>query len=325
MKTIFYEMNIRIGAGTWQLAMRGWGNDYEENDVKDSLSFLLRNGINFIDTAEIYGHGVSEENVGIVLSNFDRKKVAVATKIAGSNFRKNKIRKSIENSLKRLNTEYIDLYQVHWEPSAYTDIRESFRELENTVKEGLIKHIGVSNFTSDKIKVANEVLKDVYIESNQIKYNIIEQPPEKELIFLKENNIKIIAWSPLAQGFLTGKYDHGNNPKGFVRKVNKLFTKENLERFRPLLEILREEANNYHVTVTSLVLAYEMKKGVIPIPGFKNIKQATDIINSLSINLNDNTVERIDNESSSIKIHYRIGFYPPYLPNFLVNFIVRWL
>lgn len=325
MKTLFDEMNIKIGAGTWQMGMKGWGSDYNENDVRNSLSFLIRNGINFIDTAEIYGHGESERNVGQVLRDLDRKKVAIATKIAGSNFRKNKIRKSLENSLRRLNTDYIDLYQVHWEPSTYTNIRESFRELENLAKEGLIHHIGVSNFTADKIKIANEVLKEIPIESNQIKYNIIEFPPEKELEFLTENNIKIIAWSPLAQGFLTGKYDARNNPTGYIRKINALFKKGSFEKFLPLLQILREEANNYHVPVASLVLAYEIQKGVIPIPGFKNEKQASDIINALKLNLNETTMERIEDESNRVKIHYRIGFYPPYLPNFLVNFIVRWI
>ena len=324
MKSLFEENQINIGVGTWQLGMKGWGKDYSSTEAKESLEFLISKGIRFIDTAEIYGNGESERNVGEVLKNFKREQYFIATKIAGSNFKANKIRQRLKGSLERLNSEYIDLYQVHWEPSAYTNLKDSFKELENICREGLIRHIGVSNFSSEKLREISNYLKDCKVESNQIKYNIIERPIQKEINYLNENNIKIIAWSPLGQGFLTGKYME-KKPAGFIRRVNSLFRKESLEKYTPLLNYIKNKSQELNISPATLVLSYEIKKGVVPIPGFKNRKQAEDIINVLTFNLDDQIVREIDKIAEPIiKRYSKMGFYPPYLPNFVVNIIIRW-
>ena len=323
MKSLFDENQINIGVGTWQLGMRGWGKDYSSSDAKEALKFLINNGIKFIDTAEIYGNGESEKNVGEVLSNSKRDKYYIATKIAGSNFKASKIKAKVEGSLKRLKLDYIDLYQVHWEPSAYTNLKESFKELEKICKEGLIMHIGVSNFGSKKIREVSNYLNEYKIESNQIKYNILERPVQEEINYLNENNIKIIAWSPLGQGFLTGKYIE-KKPTGFIRKVNRLFRKESLKKYTPLFDFIKNKSQELNIAPATLVLSYEIKKGVIPIPGFKNIKQAEDIVKVLSFSLNDQIVKEIDDLVEPLITRYsKMGFYPPLLPNFIVNLIIK--
>ncbi len=323
MKNLFSENNIsKIGLGTWQMGMKGWGSDYEDSTVIDALVYGINNGINFIDTAEIYGNGKSEKLIGNALEQIDRKRVYVATKIAGFNATEKKVKKSINGSLKRMKIDYIDLYQVHWEPSIYTNMENLFKELENSIKEGLINHIGVSNFSLKNLEIANSYLKDYKIESNQIKFNLVERPSKEIIEYMNKNNIKLIAWSPLAQGFLTGKYGPGNMPKGFIRKVNKLFKEKNFKRYENLFKILRELSMKKNASITQIVLSYESSLGVLPIPGFKNKNQVKEIVDSIKIEISEDELKEITdviNELGTIKSNEEM--FPRTLPNFLVKII----
>ncbi|MGC8681422.1 MAG: aldo/keto reductase [Thermoplasmata archaeon] len=323
MKNLFSENNIsKIGLGTWQMGMKGWGSDYEDSNVIDALVYGINNGINFIDTAEIYGNGKSEKLIGNALEQIDRKRVYVATKIAGFNATEKKVKKSINGSLKRMKIDYIDLYQVHWEPSIYTNMENLFKELENSIKEGLINHIGVSNFSLKNLEIANSYLKDYKIESNQIKFNLVERPRKEIIEYMNKNNIKLIAWSPLAQGFLTGKYGPGNMPKGFIRKVNKLFKEKNFKRYENLFKILRELSMKKNASITQIVLSYESSLGVLPIPGFKNKNQVKEIVDSIKIEISEDELKEITdviNELGTIKSNEEM--FPRILPNFLVKII----
>ncbi|MGC9176014.1 MAG: aldo/keto reductase [Thermoplasmata archaeon] len=323
MKNLFSENNIsKIGLGTWQMGMKGWGSDYQDSNVIDALVYGINNGINFIDTAEIYGNGKSEKLIGNALEQIDRKRVYVATKIAGFNATEKKVKKSINGSLKRMKIDYIDLYQVHWEPSIYTNMENLFKELENSIKEGLINHIGVSNFSLKNLEIANSYLKDYKIESNQIKFNLVERPRKEIIEYMNKNNIKLIAWSPLAQGFLTGKYGPGNMPKGFIRKVNKLFKEKNFKRYENLFKILRELSMKKNASITQIVLSYESSLGVLPIPGFKNKNQVKEIVDSIKIEISEDELKEITdviNELGTIKSNEEM--FPRILPNFLVKII----
>ncbi|MDP8012184.1 MAG: aldo/keto reductase [Thermoplasmata archaeon] len=323
MKNLFSENNIsKIGLGTWQMGMKGWGSDYQDSTVIDALVYGINNGINFIDTAEIYGNGKSEKLIGNALEQIDRKRVYVATKIAGFNATEKKVKKSINGSLKRMKIDYIDLYQVHWEPSIYTNMENLFKELENSIKEGLINHIGVSNFSLKNLEIANSYLKDYKIESNQIKFNLVERPRKEIIEYMNKNNIKLIAWSPLAQGFLTGKYGPGNMPKGFIRKVNKLFKEKNFKRYENLFKILRELSMKKNASITQIVLSYESSLGVLPIPGFKNKNQVKEIVDSIKIEISEDELKEITdviNELGTIKSNEEM--FPRILPNFLVKII----
>lgn len=310
----------KIGVGAWQMGMRGWGGDYGERDSIEALQYAVENGINFIDTAEIYGGGRSEALIGKALEGIERKRYFIATKLAGFNASARRVRKSVKNSMKRLGVDYVDLYQVHWEPSAYTSMTNLFEELEVVAKEGFINHIGVSNFSADSIEKANDSMKEFKVESNQIKFNLVQRPHVKLLGYMERNRIKLIAWSPLGQGFLTGKYSKSNPPGGSVRKVNSLFARSNFLRFEPLLSELKSIAESRGASMTEIVLAYEKHINVLPIPGFKSTKQVSQIINALSLNLSEEekkSVEEKINDCGVMATSTR--FYPSYVPNFLAR------
>ncbi|MEM0073403.1 MAG: aldo/keto reductase [Thermoplasmatales archaeon] len=320
MNSIFSEKISNIGLGTWQLGLKGWGKGYERNTLIEALQTGLKNGLNFIDTAEIYGNGMSETLIGEALENLKREDFKIATKVAGFNATSRRVFQSLKKSLKRLRTDYVDLYQVHWEPSAYTNVKELFRTLEKIAKEGYIKHIGVSNFSEKGIEIANNSMKDFRIESNQIKFNIIERPGDALLDFMKNEGIKVIAWSPLAQGFLSGKYTKYNRPSGYVRRINRLFSPRYFERFEPLLSKLSDIAHEKGATVSQIVLSYEVALGAFPIPGFRTTEQVMEIVKASNLSLSTEEKSLIDKASSECGIIHTSGsFYPRYLPNFIAR------
>jgi aryl-alcohol dehydrogenase-like predicted oxidoreductase len=309
-----------IGIGTWQLGLKGWGNDYDETMAMDALRLALRSGLNFIDTAEIYGAGKSESLIGQVTVTEERRKIYIATKVAGFNATARSVENSLNGSLKRLQTDYIDLYQVHWEPSIYTDLEALFRQLEKLMKDGRINHLGVSNFSKGMLAKASEYLGDAKIESNQIKFNLVERPHTDLLRYMEEHRIKLIGWSPLGQGFLTGKYGSGKRPSGYTRRVNRLFSKRNLARWEPLLETLRNISTERDITPTQLVLAYERELGVYPIPGFKNIKQVNEIAGSLKVGLTQEDKDLIMKICDQTGVFTTSGTMSPrIIPNFIVK------
>ena len=321
MVNLFDESSVsKIGMGTWQLGMKGWGSGYEEKELIAALRSGIENGLNLIDTAEIYGMGKSEELVGDAVEVFDRKRFYIATKLAGFNANARRAKRSLLNSLKRLKLDYVDLYQVHWEPSIYTSIPELFVELEKEVKEGLIGHIGVSNFSVKSLEKANGSMKEQKIESNQIKFNVVERPNPTVLEYLRQNNIKLIAWSPLAQGFLSGKYTSNNRPTGGVRRINRLFSSSYFNRFGRLLSEFQRISNERGASTIQVVLAYEKFLGVLPIPGFRNSRQVSDIVSANSLKLTEQEIGSIEaalQETSTLETS--IGFYPRLLPNFIAR------
>ncbi|MDD5634320.1 MAG: aldo/keto reductase, partial [Candidatus Omnitrophica bacterium] len=198
-----------VALGTWVFGGDSWGVADDTMSVKVAEK-AIEKGINFIDTAPVYGSGRSEEIVGKAIQN-KRDKVFLATKCGleqkGSsiraNLKKEFIRTEIENSLRRLKVEMIDLYQCHW-PDPNTPVEETFGELNKLIKEGKIRYIGVSNF--DK-KVLEDACQQANIVSNQVQYSILERKIEKELVpFCKEKNISILSYGALGGGILTGKY-----------------------------------------------------------------------------------------------------------------------
>ena len=203
-----------ISMGCWAISGDSiWGTQ-KESDAIAAIYAALDAGINFFDTAEAYGNGYSEKIVGQALSK-RRKKVIIATKVSPSHLRPNDLRKSCENSLRHLQTDYIDLYYIHW-PNWKIPIEDTLSELEKLKEEGKIRLIGCSNF--GKINLT-ELLKKGRVEVNQLPYNLIWRAIEYEIqpISLK-NNIAITCYSPLAQGLLTGKFNSADEvPEGRAR------------------------------------------------------------------------------------------------------------
>ncbi|MCR8433257.1 MAG: aldo/keto reductase [Crenarchaeota archaeon] len=194
-----------IGMGTWRI-----GGNYAPNYSKDSLWIdALKFGIGYsiekvglalIDTAELYGAGHSEELVGKSLRGFSREEVFITTKVKPENLSYNKLVKAAEGSLRRLQTDYIDLYLVHW-PNPRIPISETMRAMEKLYNDGLIRYIGVSNFDKELLEEARSYLSVTDIVVNQVKYSLLDRSAEKEIIpYCQKEGIIIMAYTPLERG-----------------------------------------------------------------------------------------------------------------------------
>lgn len=219
----------KLGFGCWASAKSGW-KDVNIDQAYETLKMAYSLGINFFDTAPVYGFGKSEEMVGEVLKDI-RDKVVIATKFGlrwserGTvihDISPDSMMFELEASLKRLNTDYIDLYQIHW-PDNKTDIKSILSKLGELKNSGTIRAVGVSNFSFELLKQSVDYLA---IDSVQEKYNYLERRAESEILpFCAANSISFIAYSPLAQGILSGKVKENYTP-----------SKNDIRRFNPLLK-----------------------------------------------------------------------------------------
>jgi diketogulonate reductase-like aldo/keto reductase len=169
----------------------------------EAIKTGLEGGINFIDTAELYN---TEELVAEAINGYDREKLFIATKVWPSHLKYDAVIKAAKNSLKRLKTKYIDLYQIHF-PSRTVPIEESMRAMEKLVDDGIIRFIGVSNFNLEQLKKAQESLKKYEISSIQMPYSLVDRRLESDILpYTKENNIAVICYYPLGHGRLTKQF-----------------------------------------------------------------------------------------------------------------------
>ena len=188
-----------LGLGTW--GMGGFSSRHlggEDEDV-EALRLGLRLGMRFIDTAEMYAQGHSEEVVAAAVRG-ERESVFIATKVSAENLSYERVLRSCEASLKRLKTSYIDLYQVHW-PNPSIPIGETLRAMEKLADEGKVREIGVSNFSVQQTREAQEALSKRPVASNQVEYSLVERSIEPDLLpYCAENHVTVIAYSPVARG-----------------------------------------------------------------------------------------------------------------------------
>jgi diketogulonate reductase-like aldo/keto reductase len=208
-----------LGLGTWGIGGFSYP-DYSNDELAiEIIRFAVEIGMNFIDTAEMYGAGHSEELIGEAIKGI-REKVFIATKVLPTNFRYEDVIKACERSLRRLKTSYIDLYQLHW-PNPSIPIKETMRAMEKLVNEGKIRYIGISNFSVEETIEAMNALSKYEIVSNQVEYSLLVRDIEKDLLdFCRKNKITVIAYSPLARGeLLKGKYYE------FLSKIGKKYNK----------------------------------------------------------------------------------------------------
>ena len=260
-----------IGLGTWQWGSRewGWNKHYGEKDVQAGFQKGLELGINFVDTAEVYGRGRSEEILGRTLRGF-RDEVVIATKVWPWNLSYTRLLRSADRSLGRLGVDVIDLYQIHW-PNHLVPIRSTMRAMKKLMEIGKVRSIGVSNFNLKVMKAAQEALEPIKLASNQMKYNLLDRGIERELLpAALDSKITIIAYSPLAKGVLTGKYTTGSKPGSFVQRASPRFSQRNLAKFAEMRKLLKEIGNVHGKTPAQVALNWLIRKeNVIAIPGAK--------------------------------------------------------
>lgn len=298
----------KIGLGTWQIGASewGWNKGYGVDDVVRAIVRAHELGINFIDTAEIYGGGLSEEVVGRAVREF-RDEVVIATKVWPTHATYDGVLKACERSLKRLGVDAIDLYQVHW-PNPLIPLSSTMRAMERLVELGKVRAIGVSNFSLGRLRKAQECLKREEIVSNQVKYNLVERGVEKGLIqYCEREGIALIAYSPLAQGLLTARYNASNRPRDLVRRLNPLFDPSVLRRAEPLMSVLKEIATRHGVEPGQVALAWLIKrKHVVAIPGAKRSEQVESNARAAELELSDDEWLMLSKEASKVSI----GIWP---------------
>jgi aryl-alcohol dehydrogenase-like predicted oxidoreductase len=296
-------MITTVGVGTWAWGDRliwGYGgSSFTDADIREAFDVSLQNGANWFDSAEVYGMGKSERFLGKFIPT-TKKTVLVATKFFPFPWRLRKaaMLRALRKSLKRLQLSRVDLYQIHapiglWSKSAYVST------LADAVTAGLTRAVGVSNFNTEKTKLSNEKLlaAGVPLASNQVEYSLFDRHIEKNglLDYCLENEITVIAYSPLAKGMVTGKYGPENPPPG-PRK--RMYPPEKLQQAQPLIQLLKEIGTEHGKTPVQVALNWTICKGTVPIPGAKNAKQAAENLGAMGWRLSPEEVLALDEASN---------------------------
>nr|MBN1229443.1 aldo/keto reductase [Anaerolineae bacterium] len=292
-----------LGIGTWSWGDRvfwGFGSTYTRSDLRAVFESSINAGIVLFDTAEVYGMGRSERFLGEFIRTATRQ-VIIATKyfpFPRRLKREQAVLAALHGSLRRLGLDQVDLYQVHW-PSPFLSPEEAGRALAAAVEEGLTKAVGVSNYDTEQMLRTYEVLdrRGIALASNQVEYSLTHRQPEKSGLLdrCKELGVTLIAYSPIAQGILSGRYTAENPPPG--RRKQK-FSADFLTRLQPLLTTLKEIGEKHGgKSPAQVALNWTIAKGTLPIPGAKTASQADDNIEAVRWLLEESDVARLDEAS----------------------------
>jgi aryl-alcohol dehydrogenase-like predicted oxidoreductase len=263
-----------IGLGTWQFGSKDWGygDEYASKEAGAIVQRALDLGVNLFDTAEIYAMGKSERILGAAIAGH-RDRVFIASKVFPVMPLAPIVEQRARASAKRLGVDRIDLYQVHW-PNPVVPLKTTMDGMRKLLDDGVIGHVGVSNFSLAQWKKAEELLGRPVL-SNQVKASLVDRKPFGEMLeWAQANDRLVIAYSPLGQGLLGAKYDARNRPSGPARQMNPLFLPENLEAAGPLLDELRAVAAAHGSTAAQVALAWVISHpNVVAIPGASNVGQ----------------------------------------------------
>lgn len=291
----------KIGLGTNKVGGHNLFADLKDEDGYAVVKEAIESGITTLDTAYMYGLGRSEEIIGDVIQNYDRSKLVIATKAAqdpDNNLETNNtpefLKKSVDETLKRLKTDYIDIFYIHF-PDKETPKNEAVAALNELKQAGKIKAIGVSNFSLDQIKEAN---KDGLVDIVEDNYSLVHRDAEKNLFpYLRANNISFVPYFPLASGLLTGKYQLAD------AKKFKQYTKEQFADIIGAVAKVRKIAEKYNATVAQVILAWYMKNPDISIviPGARKPAQVEQNVKALQVELGNTDYHTIDEAFSDFE------------------------
>ncbi|KAL6506827.1 hypothetical protein OROHE_022264 [Orobanche hederae] len=308
----------KLGIGAWSWGDTSYWNNFDWDDrklkaTKAAFDTSIDCGITFFDTAEVYGSPMSlgavssETLLGRFIKerkqrNPDTVDVAVATKYAALPWRlgRQSVISALKDSLSRLGLSCVDLYQLHW-PGIWGN--EGYIDgLADAVEQGLVRAVGVSNYSEKRIRAAYNQLKKrgVPLASNQVNYSLIYRLPEENGVksACDELGVTLIAYSPLAQGALTGKYTPNNTPPG---PRGRIYTHEFMTKLQPLIDRIKEIGESYGKTPTQVVLNWLIaQENVVPIPGARNGEQAKEFAGSVGWKLTEGQVEELRSIASEI-------------------------
>jgi aryl-alcohol dehydrogenase-like predicted oxidoreductase len=283
----------RIGLGTWQFGSREWGygDAYSSQDAARIVARAVDLGITLFDTAEAYGFGKSERILGAALAACDAVEQSfIATKIFPILPIAPVVGQRGRASAKRLGVSTIDLYQVH-QPNPVVRDGTTMSGMRALQDAGTVAHVGVSNYSLTRWQDAERALGRPVV-SNQVQFSLAHAGPLDDLVpYAAAKGRFIIAWSPMAQGLLSGRYDANHQPSGAVRRMNPLFLEENLKRAAGLLDALRDIAAAHDVTPAQVALAWLLHQpGVVAIPGASSIAQVEKNAEAADLRLKDGEV-----------------------------------
>lgn len=263
-----------LGMGTW-----GMGGKFErdKSNIQESITTLkygLDLGINLIDVAEIYGAGLTEEIVGQAIEGYSRNNIILVSKVWKTNLKYNDVLQACEQSLARLKTDYIDYYLIHW-PNEAIPLAETMEAMAYLRNKDLIRNIGVSNFSVELMKQAQEFLPNINLATNQIEYNLSQRSAEQDIIpYCIKKNIHIMAYRPLAKG----KIPLQNN------------------------ETINTLANKYNKTPVQIALNWIISQNITVIPKTSNINHLKENAGVLGWNLSEDDIKIISNYSKKSHI-----------------------
>ncbi|SHG88546.1 aldo/keto reductase [Pedobacter caeni] len=314
-----------ITYGAFAIGGTMWGGNEKQNSI-DAIHASLDHGISTIDTAPFYGFGLSEELIGEAIKGKDRSKIQILNKFGlvwdGSNHGKGEhffdaedngktlpiykyaakenVIKELEESLKRLGTDYIDLLQLHW-PDASTPIEETMEALEILIGQGKIRAAGVSNYNLDQMKTANETTA---LSSNQLAYSMLNRGIADDIIpYAIDNEIAIIAYSPLERGLLTGKYFKDATLKANDHR-NGYFGQFDAEKVKGFLAAIQPIADEKNASLSQLVLRWTtLQPGItIVLAGARNASQAIDNAKAMEITFKRDEIDFINEQLNKISL-----------------------
>ncbi len=309
--------------GAWAAGGWMWGGT-ERKDSVDAVRAAYDFGVTSIDTAPIYGQGTSEEIIGEALKGIPRDKVQILTKYGmrwdvakGDMFFKSKdnqgnnidiykysgkegIIKECEDSLRRLRTDYIDLYQIHWSDST-TPIGETMETVAKLIEQGKVRYAGVCNYNVEQMKEAEKFVK---LASNQVPYSMVNRGIESDVVpYCLDNQKSILAYSPLERGLLTGKMKPGYKfGEGDHRATAHFFKDENLIRTSVFLDKIKPLADEKKATLGQLVIRWTLEQPGITITlvGARNAVQAIENAKASDISLSENELNFITSELNKL-------------------------
>ncbi|HET7928856.1 MAG TPA: aldo/keto reductase, partial [Actinomycetota bacterium] len=253
-----------IGFGAWEAGGGSeWGHSPPDEQVLEAIRTVFETGIDWIDTAEVYGRGRSEELVARAIAA-RRDEVMIATKVAprpeGSGFRAAQVRSACEGSLRRLRTDHVDLYQLHWPDERGIPVEETWAAMAALVDDGLVRSIGVSNFDRALIERCEAIR---HVDSLQQEFSMLRLEDRELIAWCGEQGTGVLSYGPLAYGLLTGaitsetRFDEGDF-RGGDEEGGALFARGNRERNLALVEHLRPIAQRHQITLAQLALAWNV-------------------------------------------------------------------
>lgn len=299
-----------LGVGVWSWGDKstwGYGTSYTRADISQAYKACLDAGLNFFDTAEIYGNGESERILGECMRE-DGRPVIVASKFAPlpNRFSASKLLDALDATLQRLGVSSIDLYQVHW-PYTFLNKTALMDMMAKAFNAGKIRAIGVSNYNVAQMRQVHARLAryGIPLASNQVHYSLLHRKPEDNGVLdaCRELDVALIAYSPLQQGLLTGKYRAGQKFSiTGMRRFSRAYGTAGLNKIEPLLQTMESIAQARNKTNAQVALNWLLKKDehIIPIPGAKNLRQATDNAGAIGWRLSHEEFRQIDQASRGL-------------------------